>query len=486
MLNLHDAQQIILLTKIGHSTCTAAPAIFLHLVLTVLHNQSRWLKRLSRLFYGYAALAVTGMWLTSAYFNPTEVYRYSWGGYAKGLWLCTIDALFGGAVLTLSLVLMIQGVWRGRNVLSATEYSRQQYFTLALIFLSFAPMDYIPKYGIAMVPVGSGCVLAFAAIVTYAIVKHQILDFSVAIKRTAVYSILAGSITASYLVVVLVTERLFQGFFGYRSLVANVIVGFAIALGFNPLRNIIQRFVDRWFFTKSTPALAEENERLRHEVAQSDRMKAVATLAAGMAHEIKNPLSSIKTFAEYLPTKYDDPEFREKFGRIVAQEVDRMNALVRQLLEFARPAAPHLEMVSMSRLIQDTLEFLQGTLLKQHIVVQTLFDPSDQVQADPGQLKQALLNVVLNSIEGMKGPGRLSIATVRQNGSLAIVVTDTGPGIPRKDLQRVFDPFYTTKAGGTGLGLSVVHSIIRQHGGKVGIESKEGQGTTVRLLLPVH
>lgn len=116
-----------------------------------------------------------------------------------------------------------------------------------------------------------------------------------------------------------------------------------------------------------------------------------------------------------------------------------------------------------------------------------LFDLMDQIQADKEQLKQALLNVLLNSFEAMNGqPGRITISTVRQNGSLAIVVADTGPGIPKKDLQRVFDPFYTTKASGTGLGLAVVDSIIRHHHGYISISSEAGRGTKVSMVLPTH
>jgi signal transduction histidine kinase len=280
-------------------------------------------------------------------------------------------------------------------------------------------------------------------------------------------------------------ERWFQGFFGYRSFIATLIVAFAIALGFVPVKNWVQMFVDRYFFRGSQEELAVQNEQLRREVLQTERLKSVATLAAGMAHEIKNPLASIKTFAEYLPQKYDDPAFREKFAKIVSQEVDKMNGLVHRLLDFARPSAPKLERVRLSSLVQDTVAFLQGTLLKRHVTVRMTLSPDDAVLADPAQLRQAILNVLLNSIEAMPGPGTIAVSTARENGSLAVVIADSGPGIPRRDLQRVFDPFYTTKPGGTGLGLSVVHTILREHGGRVRVRSQVGKGTEVRLLLPL-
>ena len=130
----------------------------------------------------------------------------------------------------------------------------------------------------------------------------------------------------------MVMERWFQGFLGYRSIFATAVVAFLIAVFFNPLRDRIQAFVDRALF-KATPAeLVAQREQLLVEVRKGDQMKAVATLAAGLAHEIKNPLASIKTFTEYLSTHHDDPVFRDKFQKIVGGEVERINLIVQQLL----------------------------------------------------------------------------------------------------------------------------------------------------------
>jgi len=232
--------------------------------------------------------------------------------------------------------------------------------------------------------------------------------------------------------------------------------------------------------------LVEENERLRQELARTEKLKAVATLAAGMAHEIKNPLASIKTFAEYLPQKYDDPAYREKFARIMSQEVDKMNLLVQRLLEFARPTQPRLQSVRVSGVVKETLDFLQGTLLQRQIQVETNFSETDEVLADPAQLKQVFLNLLLNSVEAVVPPGRITVSTGQEDGHLHVIVADTGRGIPKKDLPHIFDPFFTTKPTGTGLGLSVVHSIVQEHGGRVHVKSELEQGTTVTITLPTN
>jgi len=442
------------------------------------------LKRVVRAYYVVGVLSLLILHSTDWLVRGVKVH--SWGVYPVGGPIMIIDALL---VATAAIYCWVMFFIRCRQVHrtgSVEEYNRLKYGCVAMTSLSLSGLDYIPKLiDVSFYPVGCFTTTTFAIIFTYAILKRQLLDLNVAIRRTAVYSILAALITASYLVVVLIMEKWFQGYFGYRSLLATSIVGFAMALGFNPLRGVVQRFVDRWFFAKSVTMLAEENDRLRQEVAQSERLKAVATLAAGMAHEIKNPLASIKTFAEYLPQKYDQPDYRAKFTKIITQEVDRMNSLIQRLLEFAKPGQPQLSRVHAGPLIQETLEFLQGTLLMKQIQVVANLTQEDEVMADAGQMKQVLLNLLINSVEAMQQAGTIRVATVRENGHLDLTVSDTGPGIAKKDLSRVFDPFYTTKANGGGLGLSVVHSIVREHGGRVTIHSDLGKGTTVRVRLPV-
>ena len=236
--------------------------------------------------------------------------------------------------------------------------------------------------------------------------------------------------------------------------------------------------------------LLKVNEQLKvasERLLTQERMAAAGQFAAGMAHEIKNPLSAIKTFAEYLPEKYAEPAFREKFFRIVQTEIDRINTIVKELSDFAKPAPLQLQLVSMAELLEDTLSFLPNQYLKQGIEVHKALEENGLViQADPQQLRQVLLNLLLNSVEAMEGPGTITIATAQRNGYLSISVADTGKGIPKKDLSHVFDPFHTTKEHGTGLGLSVVHSIIREHGGRVHVESTVGQGTTVKITLPTN
>jgi signal transduction histidine kinase len=227
-----------------------------------------------------------------------------------------------------------------------------------------------------------------------------------------------------------------------------------------------------------------QREQLLTQVRRGEQMKAIGTLAAGLAHEIKNPLSSIKTFTEHLEARYDDPEFRGKFIKIVGGEVERMNLIVQRLLDFAKPAPPKLAPLSISAIIDGTLELLGDQLVERHVTIERAYAAQSVILGDAQQLRQVLLNLFLNSLQAMNGHGRLSVSTALSDTELIVTIADSGCGIPPKDLQKVFDPFFSTKPAGTGLGLAVARNIIEEHGGRIEIVSGVGQGTRVSIRFP--
>jgi two-component system sensor histidine kinase HydH len=234
--------------------------------------------------------------------------------------------------------------------------------------------------------------------------------------------------------------------------------------------------------------MAQQNEQLRREVTQSERMKSIAILASGMAHEIKNPLTPIKTFSEQLPSRLDDKEFLLKFSKIINKEVDRIDALVQQLLNFAKPSPPQLIETNIQELIEQTLNLLNNEIIRHKINLSTSFENKNTlIYIDPQQIKQALLNIFLNAIDAMPKGGTLGVIARSEatKQSLIIEITDTGCGIAPKDLPHIFDPFFTKKDHGTGLGLSITHEIIRNHNGRILAESVLGKGTTFRIELPI-
>jgi two-component system sensor histidine kinase HydH len=232
-----------------------------------------------------------------------------------------------------------------------------------------------------------------------------------------------------------------------------------------------------------------EVRMLRREIERSRRLASVGSLAAGVAHEIRNPLSSIKGFATYFKERYQHVPEDSETANIMIQEVDRLNRVVSQLLEFTRPVKISPLATSLSRLIEDSLRLVQQKArYKQITISYSTASDENEVLVDPDRINQVLLNLYLNAIESMSAGGELSVkAGVEGNGkSIEIQVSDTGGGIDQDDLTKIFDPYYTTKTSGTGLGLAIAHNIVEAMGGAITVTSQLGKGTTFRLILPIR
>lgn len=230
-----------------------------------------------------------------------------------------------------------------------------------------------------------------------------------------------------------------------------------------------------------------EIRQLKAEIARSQRLASIGSLAAGVAHEIRNPLSSIKGFATYFKGKLrGDPE-DSRTADIMIQEVERLNRVIRQLLDLSRPMEIQKKTTRLEPLIEHTVRLVDVHARKKGIAVKTEFSTeAPAVFADPDRIKQVLLNLCLNAIEAMQAGGTLALTLGRYSDKMARMdISDTGAGIPGGDLENIFDPYYTTKSSGTGLGLAIVHRIVEAHGGEIRVRSEAGRGTTFIILLPV-
>ena len=230
-----------------------------------------------------------------------------------------------------------------------------------------------------------------------------------------------------------------------------------------------------------------EVRSMRREIERSRRLASVGQLATGLAHEIRNPLSSIKGFATYFKERYrDSPEDRQT-ADIMIQEVDRLNRVVSQLLEFARPVSLAPKPTSLKNLVADSIKLIERQAQANQITIKTGNSAEvDEVIIDPDRVNQVLLNLYLNAIESMEAGGELGIAvsTEKENPVIEIRVSDTGCGIQKQDLSRIFDPYFTTKSSGTGLGLAIAHNIMEAVGGTIKVNSAPGKGSTFTLILP--
>ena len=230
-----------------------------------------------------------------------------------------------------------------------------------------------------------------------------------------------------------------------------------------------------------------EIQELKSEVERSQRLASLGRLAAGIAHEIRNPLSSIKGFATYFRERYRDIPEDQKTAEIMVQEVERLNRVIGQLLEFARPMSVRKKTTTLQTVIQHSLKMIERDAQAKNIIIRTnLSTEINEVSIDPDRINQVFLNLYLNGIEAMEDGGTLSVDLhPDQDGKqIKIAVSDSGIGISKEDLVHVFDPYFTTKQSGTGLGLAIVHKIIESHKGEVRVDSEPGKGTVVTIILP--
>jgi signal transduction histidine kinase len=227
-------------------------------------------------------------------------------------------------------------------------------------------------------------------------------------------------------------------------------------------------------------------KQLEEQLRRADRLAVLGTLAAGLAHEIRNPLAPIKTFVALIPERAADSGFLDRFTEIVGAQVARIERLVSQLLSFSRVGVPRREEVACHGVLQDILALLAHDMNKRGIDIVTAFEaPSDSVLADRQQLEQVILNTLMNAAEAMPQGGEIRVATINREGLFELSIQDEGPGVPLEVLPRVFDPFVTTKDSGTGLGLSIVYGIVAEHGGTIDIVNGS-KGATVQVRLPTH
>jgi signal transduction histidine kinase len=222
---------------------------------------------------------------------------------------------------------------------------------------------------------------------------------------------------------------------------------------------------------------------------QNQKLAATGRIAASLAHEINNPLQAIQGCLELAQTNVGDPAKQRRYLTMATTELEQLASIVRQILDFNRPAKGQKAPVDVSAVVNDVLALSAKRLQHGQVLIQTHWDANvPMIDAVSNQLQQVFLNLILNAIEAMPQGGRLQIRgqSVTLNGNwVTIAFTDSGVGIAPDALDKIFEPFYTTNAEGTGLGLSVCHNLVNSHGGRIAVESAVGRGSTFTVWLPV-
>ncbi len=237
---------------------------------------------------------------------------------------------------------------------------------------------------------------------------------------------------------------------------------------------------------------------LEEAVRHADRLSTLGTLAAGLAHEIKNPLGGIKGAAQLLERELSEESEMRDYTRVVLKEVQRVNRIVDELLELASPRKLKLDQVNLHKILGDIIILQRRTIEGKPVAIQQQFDPSiPPILADEGLMTQLFLNLIKNAVEAVGESGTIRVTSKvwsdysmthkgeRRSRMVAVEVSDDGPGIKKDQLEHLFTPFFTTKAKGTGLGLAICQKIVSEHRGLIKVDSDPGRGTTFTVMLPL-
>ncbi len=249
--------------------------------------------------------------------------------------------------------------------------------------------------------------------------------------------------------------------------------------------------IEEWGNTLEKKVLerTEEIKKIHSQLFRSEKLASLGKLAAGVAHEINNPLTGILTNSSLLLDDLEKADPRREDVEVIVKETIRCREIVKRLLDFARQTKPQKQLIKINSIIENIILLVRNQTSFRNIVIQKeLSENIPDVMADRDQIQQVFVNIIINASEAMARGGSLTIESklAEQSDSILIRFTDTGPGIPDDIKEKIFDPFFTTKEQGTGLGLSISYGIIEQHGGDIGIESKRGEGTKFTIRLPIY
>jgi signal transduction histidine kinase len=224
---------------------------------------------------------------------------------------------------------------------------------------------------------------------------------------------------------------------------------------------------------------------LTEQLIRADRLAALGELTAGVAHEVRNPLGIIRASVQLMEDAECSKERVSGAAQVIKQEIDRLDRVIKALLDFGRPAAPTMRPVAVAQVLGDVALFSHTFAKRARVEVVEHYERDvPDVMADPEQLKQVFVNLISNAVQAMQDGGTLAIDTGHENGFVFVRFTDTGAGIPPDVLGKVFDPFVSMRDDGTGLGLTIVHRIVDDHDGHMEVASEQGVGTAFTVWLP--
>lgn len=229
----------------------------------------------------------------------------------------------------------------------------------------------------------------------------------------------------------------------------------------------------------------KEKKRLEEELMRSERLVALGRLVTGVAHELRNPLAIVKATVQVMEGDFKSQQGLKEYTKVICDQVDRGNLVIKELLDFGRPSKPIVSPIELNSLLESVLTFTYPMLRQNKIELVKRLEPNlPLVNLDKDRMKQVFVNLIINSIQAMQGGGKLIIKSMVKEEYIEVNFIDSGSGIKADDLSRVFDPFYTTRDDGAGLGLSISYQIVHMHMGKIWIAETSSRGTTMAVSIP--
>jgi two-component system sensor histidine kinase HydH len=230
----------------------------------------------------------------------------------------------------------------------------------------------------------------------------------------------------------------------------------------------------------------EMSEELKKSAIRAKNLESLAAMSAGLAHEIRNPLTSIKGYAQFIKSEIGSSSELKEDITVIIDEVDRLNKITERFLSFARPEKPDLSSNDINDIIIESVKAIKKEIDQNNINICMELNGVPKTMLDKEQMEQVIINIIINSVQAMGKDGNISISTsfIKEFNMVQVSISDTGGGIKKEDQDKVFEPFYTTKDKGTGLGLAICSRIIENHDGYIDFKSREGEGTVFLIKLP--
>ncbi len=648
-----DKAQVLSIWRVVHIPIAFIPIFMFHMIYILCNLRSKII-----LYCVYVQGVIFSILsVTTKYFIPDVEFVFNSFYYDKGGPLFYLFFMIWGLIVGYSHFKLFS------SYLHSTGKLKSQILYLLIgsgLGFSGGITNFLPVFGINLYPIGNFTIPVYCFISSYAILRHRLMDINVVIRKSMVYSIVAGILTSLFVIIVLALTKLLSNVAsdvaGVTSFILTVIAALIIAILFNPLKDKIQSFIDRSFYKKPhdyyptirnisrklttifdldelfnyvgdvifstlglrniyllhtapggsyeivyfksiekagdgktdgkpeihkhdlkmekmseivrffgksdeilikdelpgfervlgqesidcikselqpfhgeavVPVFTEKklmlvlilgekesgymftnedinllnivanqisvavrNAQLYSDKVHSERLASIGMMSATFAHEVRNPLTSLKTFAQLMPEKYNDEEFRNYFSKIVEGDIDKIDGLIRDLLDFStKKKSSRSNNFNLVSLVDETVEYVKGKLdfeSKNINIEKNYGNNVIEMSGDATNLKQAFINIITNGCQAMNGEGMLKVHINPDGNNVDVAITDTGEGIHPDDISKIFDPFVTTKEMGIGLGLAISKRIVEDHKGSITVKSQLLKGTTFTISLPVQ